>query len=367
MIEGPQSGLLSRRAPRPGTPDQRHHRHRADQDDEADREDDRATRPASGRGGVRQGLHLESRRRQSDREPAPATVPRSDDGGGRRPGRRWGRTGRGWWRAGAANTIQTRPLITVDGNIAPGAALIGLQIAVDDRTNSLLIAGSETDLETIRALIDNLEQAPIEQRLFEVYKLRNQAAADVANALTSFITSSLAAYQVNGAAASYYTAYQQLAAQIVIVAEPVSNTILLSATPKYFTEMKRLIERIDAQPPQVVIQVTLADMQLTNAQEFGIEVGMQSPVLFNRGGLTSPGFNFNNVSLPLGSTNATEQGNVGFQGLSNLGVGRISTTGQGVRRVRLLGLQPVVPAAHPGPQGPGPGRHPEPPAGAGDG
>ena len=181
------------------------------------------------------------------------------------------------------------------------------------------------------ALIDNLEQAPIEQRLFEVYKLRNQAAADVANALTSFITSSLAAYQVNGAGGvSYYTAYQQLQRDIVIVAEPVSNTILLSATPKYFTEMKRLIERLDAQPPQVVIQVTLADIQLTNAQEFGIEVGLQSPVLFNRGGLTSPGFNFNNVSLPLGSTNATEQGNVGFQGLSNLGVGRISTTGQGV-------------------------------------
>jgi hypothetical protein len=78
-----------------------------------------------------------------------------------------------------------------------------------------------------------------------------------------------------------------------------------------------------------MIQVLIADVQLTNAMEFGVEVGLQSPVLFNRGGLATPGFNFN-TTAPLGSVNATEQGNVGFQSLSNLGVGRTSTNGLGV-------------------------------------
>ena len=95
-----------------------------------------------------------------------------------------------------------------------------------------------------------------------------------------------------------------------------------------FVEMKRLIERLDAQPPQVVIQVLIADVQLTNNRDIGIEFGIQSPVLFNRGGLASPGFNFNSTA-PLGSVNASEQGNVGFQGLSNLGVGRVGSSGFG--------------------------------------
>ena len=96
-----------------------------------------------------------------------------------------------------------------------------------------------------------------------------------------------------------------------------------------------------------------------------MEVGVQSPVLFNRGGLSAPGFNFNNVTLPLGSVNAVEQGNVGFQGLSNLNVGRVGATGFG--GFVFAAPKPVVQPARPGTPGPGSGRYPEPPAGAGDG
>ena len=231
---------------------------------------------------------------------------------------------------GQANTLQTRPLITVDGSIAPGAALIGLQIAVDDRTNSLIVAGSESDLDMIAGLIGKLESSDTEERLFEVYKLRNSAAADVANAINTFITNAVTLEQNASTATgqTFFTAYQQIQRNVVVQQEPVSNTLLISATPRYFSKLKQLIERIDAQPPQVVIQVLIADVQLTNTQEFGIEFGLQSPVLFNRGGLASPGFNFN-TSAPLGSVNATEQGNVGFQSLGNLNIGRTSTTGAG--------------------------------------
>lgn len=238
--------------------------------------------------------------------------------------------------AGQAGALGTRPLLTLFGDVAPGAALIGLQVTVDDRTNSLIVAGSQNDLETIRALIYRLESADTQARYSEVYKLRNAAAADVANSLTQFITQSLNVYS----GANFFTAYQQLQRQVVIVAEPVSNTILVSATPQYFAEIKRLIEKLDTQPPQVVIQVMIAEVQLNNAEEFGVEAGLQSPVLFARGSLATPtttggvtnaavpGFNFN-TTAPLGNSNLAERAVVGFQGLSNLGVGRSSTTGQG--------------------------------------
>ena len=44
----------------------------------------------------------------------------------------------------------------------------------------------------------------------------------------------------------------------------------------------RLIAELDAEPPQVVIQVLIADVDLTATEEFGVEIGLQSPVLFSR-------------------------------------------------------------------------------------
>jgi len=212
-----------------------------------------------------------------------------------------------------------RPLLTVFGDVAPGASLIDLRISIDDRTNSLIVAGSLNDLETIRSIIGRLELSDSAQRHFDVYKLRNAAAADVAAALQTFMTNSLNVYQ----GAQFLSAYAQLQKNVVIVAEPVSNTIMVSATAQYFAELKRIIERIDAQPPQVVIQVMIAEVQLTNNEEVGVEYGVQSPVLFQRGG----SLNFNSTAA-LPSSNVSP-GVVAYQGLGNLGVGRASTLGPG--------------------------------------
>jgi type II secretion system protein D len=237
--------------------------------------------------------------------------------------------------------------LTGVGDISPGATLVGLQLTVDDRTNSIIVAGSQNDLDMIRAIIFKLESANTQSRYNEVYKLRNAAAADVASALTTFINSYLAVYNTTGGGAggatgSYYSTYMQIQTQIIVVAEPVSNTVLISATPTYFNEIKRIIEQLDCQPPQVVIQVLIADVQLNNAEEFGVEGGLQSPILFARGQLATPtatgttgvvnaanpGFNFN-TTAPLGNSANATPAQVGFQSLSNLGVGRVGSQGFG--------------------------------------
>jgi type II secretory pathway component GspD/PulD (secretin) len=143
--------------------------------------------------------------------------------------------------------------------------------------------------------------------------------------------------------------------EVVVVPEPVSNKLVLSATPRYFEEIEALIEKLDEQPPQVMIQVLIAEVTLGNAEEFGVELGLQDSVLFDRsllGDLTTltqtaqqavagggvvtateqvivgatnlPGFNFNNQ--PLGNSGSNKAlsgaGNVGGQGLSSFAVGR---------------------------------------------
>jgi type II secretion system protein D len=246
------------------------------------------------------------------------------------------------------------------GEPTPGAPLVPLRVTIDDRTNSLIVAGSQSDLDVIRPLVSRLDDAPIQERRNEVYKMHNAIAADVATALTTFLPAALKIYQTGG---QLYN-FQEIQRDIVVVPEPVTNSLLISATPKYFEDLLRIIAELDAQPPQVVIQCLVAEVDLTGTEEFGVEIGLQSPVIFQRGitpapgflgagtinyattaipaGVTvnssvnpvaAPGFNFNTSPggpPALGNNPVVGPGIVGYQGLGNLGVGRVSTIAPGV-------------------------------------
>ena len=86
------------------------------------------------------------------------------------------------------------------------------------------MAGSLNDLETIRAIIARLEASDTPQRYHEVYKLRNAAAADVQPPSDRSSRNSLNCSTPVPARSS--AAYQQLQRNVVMVAEPVSNTLL---------------------------------------------------------------------------------------------------------------------------------------------
>jgi type II secretion system protein D len=249
-----------------------------------------------------------------------------------------------------------RTPFTLGPTTPEGAPLIPISMTVDQRTNSLIIGGSRNDLNVIEAMIATLEETDVQSRSNEVYALRNAAAADVATALQSFLTQSIQVLSVG----QQLSAFQELQRSVIIVPEPVTNKLLVSTTPQYFNEINRMIAELDSQPPMVVIQVMFAEVDLNTTEEFGVEIGLQSPVLFQRGVIPSlpflgagtinyanatgglvppgvtvnstinpaaqPGFNFNNVSLPLGNNPVVGPGTVGFQGLTNLGVGRVSPT-----------------------------------------
>jgi type II secretion system protein D len=241
-------------------------------------------------------------------------------------------------------TAGSRPLLALSDMLAEGATLVDLKISVDDRSNSIIVAGSRNDLSVIEAIISRMEDNVVQTRRNEVYKLRNAAAADVATAVQTLMSNSLTVLSQAGQLSNY----QQLIQNVVIVPEPISNTLLISSSPEYFEEVMRIVAQIDTMPPQVLIQCLVAEVRLNGDEEFGVEIGLQSPILFQRSVLPSgvtinnttpnagiPGFNFN-TTAPLPNSTLTGPGTpvprsnspgiVGFQGLGNLGVGRASPT-----------------------------------------
>jgi general secretion pathway protein D len=233
---------------------------------------------------------------------------------------------------------------------APGeSSLAPLRFSVDVRSNSIIATGSEGDLRVVEALLIKLDQSNTMQRKTAVYQLENSPAVDVANAVNQFLVNRR---QVEQAAPGAESPFQELEREVVVVPEPVANKLILAATPRYFDEISELIEKLDEQPAQVMIQVLIAEVALNDTDEFGVELGLQDSVLFDRSLLgdllttTStatgaagviatdeiiqsatniPGFAFNSLN-PLGNSgSATSLGNagvVGGQGLSNFAVGR---------------------------------------------
>src|SRR5262249_10224836 len=158
--------------------------------------------------------------------------------------------------AGAAGGAARPALMLSLSGIGPdGAPLIDLRVTIDERTNSLIAAGSKSDLAIIEALIARLEDADIQFRRNEAFRLRNAQAADVAAAISDFVAKMLTVQRNGG----QLTAFQEIQRDIVVVAEPISNTLLISATPSYMDDILRLISQLDMMPPQVAVQVLIAE------------------------------------------------------------------------------------------------------------
>ena len=234
-------------------------------------------------------------------------------------------------------------------------SLVPVRFSVDPRTNSIIATGSEGDLVIVEALLLRLDEEDIQQRETTVYRLRNAPAVDVANAISLFLRSER---QVEMAGPGAVSPFQRIEREVVVVPEVVSNSLILSATPRFFKEIMELIEQLDAEPPQVMIQVLIAEVALGEMDEFGIELGLQDSVLFDRSLLgdivttvqssstpgtgvvvsneviqsasNTPGFNFNDpTNSTLGNSGSSQSlvdaAVVGGQTLSNFAVGRVNS------------------------------------------
>ncbi|MBN1855171.1 MAG: hypothetical protein JW829_20740 [Pirellulales bacterium] len=234
------------------------------------------------------------------------------------------------------------------------SSLAPLRFSVERRTNSIIATGSAGDLRIIEALLLRLDENDMQRRTNTVYRLKNAPATDVARVINDFLRSE---QRLLDLVPGELNPFEQVESEVIVVPEPVSNALIVSATPRFFRDIMDLIEQLDSQPPQVMIQVLIAEVGLGDIDEFGVELGLQDSILFDRSMLgelitttstitgstpsgivtstndiiqsatNTPGFLFNNTG-PLGNSGSNlalaGSDDVGTQGISNFGVGRIN-------------------------------------------
>jgi general secretion pathway protein D len=235
------------------------------------------------------------------------------------------------------------------GGVGAGG-LVRLQFSVDQRTNSVIAAGTRQDLAVVEAILLRLDEGDVRERTNVVYRLNNASAQAVSETLNAWLQTQR---EAETAAEVALSPFEQIEREVIIVPEIATNSLVVSATPRYFETVKNIIADLDERPPMVMIQVLIAEVRLNDTDEFGVELGLQDSLLFDRSLLSDvqtventfstpgtgiqtttqniissngqPGYNFNSTQ-PLGNNLSTAAlstaSTVATQGLSNFSMGR---------------------------------------------
>ena len=168
------------------------------------------------------------------------------------------------------------------------AEQFALTVTIDLRTNSLLLGGTDHYVGLAAHIIEELDSSPALDRMTEIYRLKNAQAKEVETALRSFVEQERqrvtlvqgetlgagagpASGQAVGSALIGESVQQLLEKEVAIVADTNSNTLLLSASPRYFPRFTNIIAKLDEPLAQVLIQVILAEVTLDKTSELGVE------------------------------------------------------------------------------------------------
>jgi type II secretion system protein D len=213
------------------------------------------------------------------------------------------RTGQqGGQGGGAGGQQQGVPGLLVADAEDSSSMLIPLRFSVDVRTNSIIAIGGGGALNVVEAVVLKLDESDIRQRQNEVYRLKNAPATNVATAISQFLQTQ---QQILTADPGIISPFEQIEREVIVVPEPTSNSLLISATPRFFKDIKELIVSIDRTPRQVLIQGLIVEVSLTNTDEFGMELGLQDSILFRRSPIPTPVTVPISVQAPNGNTTTT--------------------------------------------------------------
>lgn len=161
-------------------------------------------------------------------------------------------------------------------SLAGAGALEGgrqeLSFTVDTRTNSIIAAGTEQYLALVADLISELDSQSIEERTSVIYAIKNSTAEDLSGAMEEYFSAEADRYD---RLEDESAVMQQIRREVTVIPSEETNSLLLNFDPRRESEVMRIVRELDRPPPQVMIQVLLAEISLDDRLELGIEWAVQ--------------------------------------------------------------------------------------------
>jgi general secretion pathway protein D len=168
------------------------------------------------------------------------------------------------------------------------------KVVADDRSNSVLVGGDQSQRLRIRALIAHLD-TPLESGGdTQVRYLRYADAEKIAPKLKEQITGVAQAASSGGAGGAGASPQAQAEKNAMVWADPQNNALVITAPPKIMRAVMGIVDKLDIRRRQVLVEALIVEVNSTKTAELGVNWAE-----FSKGNGTVPAASF--VS-PVGGT-----------------------------------------------------------------
>ena len=168
----------------------------------------------------------------------------------------------------------------------------------DERSNSVLIGGDQSQRLRIRALVAHLD-TPLEAGGdTRVRYLRYANAEKIAPKLKEQITGVAQATATGGAAGAANSPQAQAEKSAMVWADPQNNALVITAPPKIMHAVMNIIDKLDIRRPQVLVEALIVEVNADKTADFGVNWAE-----FTRGNGTVPAASFIN---PIGGSSIVD-------------------------------------------------------------
>ena len=145
-----------------------------------------------------------------------------------------------------------------------------VKVVADERSNSVLIGGDQSQRLRIRALVAHLD-TPLEAGGdTQVRYLRYADAEKIAPKLKEQITGVAQASSGSGAPGAQASPQAQAEKSAMVWADTQNNALVITAPPKIMRAVMNIIDKLDIRRQQVLVEAIIAEVNADKTAEFGV-------------------------------------------------------------------------------------------------
>ena len=152
---------------------------------------------------------------------------------------------------------------------APGL----MKVIADDKTNSLVVVGTEDAYMKLLELMKRIDTAPVAAGRIRVIRLQYAMAEELAAVMTQTLTAAKAASQnTPGAPAPVFEG------EVRVAADKATNSLVVTSSGRDFAQIRLVVDQLDKARRQVFIDAVVMDVSILRTQDLGLSYHGGAPV-----------------------------------------------------------------------------------------
>ncbi|MFI4916652.1 MAG: secretin N-terminal domain-containing protein [Phycisphaerales bacterium JB060] len=146
-----------------------------------------------------------------------------------------------------------------------------LAITIDYRTNTIIVSATKEYVDLVSDVIERLDSIQATEREEVVYSLQNAQADQVQDVLQGYFQTQADRLRQLISDEGSESLSRVLDREVIVVGDPTSNKVIVSASPRYISTVNDIVSELDAAPPQVLVQALIAEVTLDENASWGLD------------------------------------------------------------------------------------------------